>query len=137
MVVFGRCVRVGLRILARCGVAPKVENSQARGTRLLRAWLSPKQLAQFDAKGHFDVIGCDSGKRYRIRHGASANVHELDEGGGFSVGCCFVPEGCLVAGDVMLAQKIALETDERRALAIANRFPPLFGWGCSGRTWPF
>jgi hypothetical protein len=31
--------------------------------------------------------------------------------------------GALVAGDVMLAQKIALETNERAALAIANRFP--------------
>jgi hypothetical protein len=30
----------------------------------------------------------------------------------------------LVAGDVMLAQKIALETDERGALAAANNFRP-------------
>jgi hypothetical protein len=28
----------------------------------------------------------------------------------------------LVAGDVMLAQKIALETDERSALAVARKF---------------
>ena len=34
---------------------------------------------------------------------------------------CFVPEGTLPIGDVMLAQKIALETDERAALAVANR----------------
>jgi hypothetical protein len=34
-----------------------------------------------------------------------------------------VPKGHLVAGDIMLAQKIALETDERGALAVANRFP--------------
>jgi hypothetical protein len=33
-----------------------------------------------------------------------------------------VPEGYLVAGDVMLAQKIALETDERGALQLANNF---------------
>jgi hypothetical protein len=38
------------------------------------------------------------------------------------MGWCFVPEGGLVAGDVMLAQKIALETNERAALAVANRF---------------
>jgi hypothetical protein len=30
----------------------------------------------------------------------------------------------LVAGDVMLAQKIALETDEKTALAVARRFAP-------------
>jgi hypothetical protein len=29
-----------------------------------------------------------------------------------------------VPGDVMLAQKIALETDELAALAVANRFAP-------------
>jgi len=33
-----------------------------------------------------------------------------------------VPKGYLVAGDVMLAQKIALETNERRALTVANKF---------------
>ena len=39
----------------------------------------------------------------------------------------FVPEGNLVPGDVMLAQKIALETDEQGALAIAKQFlvPPI------------
>jgi hypothetical protein len=37
-------------------------------------------------------------------------------------GWCFVPKDNLVAGDVMLAQKIALETDERGALAVARNF---------------
>ena len=35
-----------------------------------------------------------------------------------------VPLGYLVAGDVMLAQKIALETNEFGALAVANSFLP-------------
>jgi len=35
-----------------------------------------------------------------------------------------VPLGELVSGDVMLAQKIALETNENAALAVANRFLP-------------
>ncbi|WP_246649579.1 hypothetical protein [Bradyrhizobium canariense] len=38
------------------------------------------------------------------------------------IGWCFVLERALVAGDVMLAQKIALETDEAAVLALANRF---------------
>jgi hypothetical protein len=37
---------------------------------------------------------------------------------------CFIPKGDLVPGDVMLAQKIALETNELAALAVANRFTP-------------
>ena len=51
------------------------------------------------------------------------NIHELDGAGRPRVGWCFAPKGHLVAGDVMLAQKIALEIDERGALTVANRFP--------------
>ena len=89
----------------------------------MREWLSPEQLARFDAKRYFDVIGSDSGKRYRIRYGSATNVYEIDGDGRSTVGWCFVPTGYLVAGDVMLAQKIALETHEFRALAVANKFP--------------
>jgi hypothetical protein len=99
------------------------ENSnEARGLRLLRNWLSPQQREDFDAKGYFDVVGSDSRTRYRIRYGTAMNVHELDETGNFRMGWCFVPDGSLVAGDVMLAQKIALETSEYTALAVARRF---------------
>jgi len=96
---------------------------EARGLELLKEWLSPEQFAQYDAKSYFEVTGCHSGKLYRIRHGTSMNIHELDGAGRPRVGWCFAPKGHLVAGDVMLAQKIALETDERGALAVANRFP--------------
>ena len=98
--------------------------SEARGLRLLREWLSPEQLAQYDAHRHFDVTGCHSGKRYRIRHGIGTNIHELDDAGRLKSGWCFVPRDCLVAGDVVLAQKIALETNERGALAVARKFAP-------------
>jgi hypothetical protein len=95
---------------------------EARGLELLKEWLSPEQFAQYDAKSYFEVTGCHSGKRYRISHGTSMNVYELDGAGRPRVGWCFVPKGYLVAGDVMLAQKIALETDERHALTVANKF---------------
>jgi hypothetical protein len=96
---------------------------EARALRLLRSWLSPEQCAQFDARGYFDVTGSVSGKRYRIHFGISANVQEIGHDGSARAGWCFVPEGYLVPGDVMLAQKIALETSEAAALAVANRFP--------------
>jgi len=99
-------------------------DSEARGLRLLRGWLSPVQLAQYDTHRYFDVIGCHSGKRYRIRHGTATNIHELDDAGDPTAGWCFVPRDYLVAGDVMLAQKIALETNERGALAVARNFAP-------------
>jgi hypothetical protein len=96
--------------------------SEARGLRLLREWLSPEQLAQYDLHKYFEVTGCHSGKRYRIRHGSGTNIQELDDAGHPKTGWCFVPRDCLVAGDVMLAQKIALETNERSALAVARQF---------------
>ncbi|HWX26213.1 MAG TPA: hypothetical protein VNZ53_02090 [Steroidobacteraceae bacterium] len=88
----------------------------------MKEWLSPEQFAQYDAKSYFEVTGCHSGKRYRISRANSMNIYELDGAGRPSVGWCFAPEGYLVAGDVMLVQKIALETDERGALAVANKF---------------
>ncbi len=99
-------------------------NCETRGLRLLRGWLSPEQRALFDAERYFDVIGCDSGKRYRIHYGTASNVHEIDDAGRPKLGWCFVPTGYLVAGDVMLAQKIALETEELSALAVAICFLP-------------
>jgi hypothetical protein len=97
---------------------------EARGLELLREWLSPEQLAQYDANSYFDVTGCDSGKRYRICHGTAMNVYEIDRAGNPRNGWCFVPNAPLVAGDIMLAQKIALETDERGALVVAKNFMP-------------
>jgi hypothetical protein len=99
---------------------------EERGVNLLREWLSPEQRAQFDANRYFDVIGCDSGKRYRIHYGDTTNVHEIGDDDIPSVGWCFMPVGSLVAGDVMLAQKISLETYEYGALAVANRCPIRF-----------
>ncbi|HET7886771.1 MAG TPA: hypothetical protein VFL62_11135 [Bradyrhizobium sp.] len=101
--------------------ARNANTPEIRGLRLLRSWLSPSQLAQFDAFGYFDVVGGESGKKYRIKFGICANILELTEEDIPKVGWCVVPDGCLVAGDVMLAQKIALETCECAALARANR----------------
>ena len=118
-------VRLRLRSLRGLGRIFSSENSsEARGLRLLKGWLSSEQRAQFDAKRHFDVIGCHSGMRYRIHYGRATNVHEIDAAGQPKIGWCFAPIGYLAVGDVMLAQKIALETDEFSALAVANKFLP-------------
>lgn len=117
--------------LRKCGRWTKAFNEsfqdaqrarEARGLQLLRQWLSPDQLAQFDTRGYFEITGCDSGKRYRVHQGTSMNIYEIDKAGHVRAGWCFVPDGLLVAGDVLLAQKIALETDERGALGVAKKF---------------
>jgi hypothetical protein len=94
---------------------------EKRAIILLRSWLSPKQEKQWQARGAFDVIGCDTGRRYRITYRAVMNVHQLDGDGHPVQQWCFAPEGRLAVGDVLLAQKIALETIETKALEIANR----------------
>jgi len=99
------------------------EQREARGMKLLRDWLSSEQRSQLDVYGFFDVVGSDTRRRYRIRYGLATNVYEIDCLGRVRVGWCFRPAGPLVAGDVMLAQKIALETNELATLAIANKFP--------------
>jgi hypothetical protein len=90
--------------------------------RLLRDWLSPVQRTQFAKKGYFEVVGCDTGKLYRIYPGLMANVCETDEKGRPRLGLCFRTMGELPIGDVMLAQKIALENCEISVLAVAARF---------------
>ena len=106
--------------------------AEERGLVLLKQWLSPAQLAQYEKHGYFELTGGDSGKRYRIRPTHQMNVDELNERGVRTVSYCFGPEGELPIGDVMLAQKIALENNEQAALALANRgnphqSPPRFG----------
>jgi hypothetical protein len=97
---------------------------EGRSLRLLRQWLSPAQRAQFAEKGYFEVVGGETGKQYRIHAGAMTNVCEVDENGRPTLGLCFLPLGELPIGDVMLAQKIALECRESGALAVARRFVP-------------
>ena len=97
---------------------------EGRSLRLLREWLSPAQQEQFARKGYFEVVGSDSGKRYRIHAGASLNVCEIDERGRPQAGWCFMPIGVLPIGDIMLAQKIMLETCEGQVRAVARRFTP-------------
>jgi hypothetical protein len=92
-----------------------------RGMRLLKENLTPAQRQQYERYGYFEVVGGKTGKRYRIRHGRSMNIDQLDKNGRRVCGWCFFPEGNLVTGDVMLAQKMALELFEVEALKIANK----------------
>jgi hypothetical protein len=118
-VTLGRLLRLVWEWFRDAGPARAPER---RSLILMRRWLSAHQREQFDARGYFDVVGSHTGRRYRIRFGISTNIHELD---GFDQpveGWCFVPSESLPPGDVMLAQKLALENDEPSALAVARPF---------------
>jgi hypothetical protein len=97
---------------------------EGRACRLLREWLSPAQRTQFTRSRYFDVVGGQTGTSYRIYPGTSMNVYALDCCGRAHRGLCFMPVGELPIGDVMLAQKLALESCEGNALAIAKQFTP-------------
>jgi len=116
-------VVTGVMIMIVTGESMQAASLQAeqKALALFRPWLSPEQAQQYNSLKHFEVIGSDTGTRYRIRHGRMMNIDELDSAGNKVCEWCFLPEGNLAAGDVMLAQKIALETFESEALAIANQ----------------
>jgi hypothetical protein len=94
--------------------------AEERGVALLQAWLGPEQAEQWASQRSFEVLGCDTGTRYRITCGTAMNVHQLDQTGRRVARWCFVPKGDLVTGDILLAQKIALETMESQVLKLAN-----------------
>ena len=82
--------------------------AEQKARALLRRGLSPAKLEQYEKMGHFEVVGSDSGKRYRIRCYAQMNIEELDERGARVAVWCFLPKGNLALSDILLAQKIAL-----------------------------
>src|SRR5437870_4662254 len=97
--------------------------ADGRGSQLLTQNLSPAQREQYERRGYFDVIGGDTGKHYRIRHGYQMNVEELGQNGRRIKLLCFMPMGGLPVGDIMLAQKIALELFETEAVRVSNWSP--------------
>jgi predicted small integral membrane protein len=66
---------------------------EKRGIALLTSWLTPRQAEQWVRLGAFEVVGCDTGKRYRITRGTAMNIHELDANGCTTAQWCFAPEG--------------------------------------------
>lgn len=107
-------LRLARRLRRRAG-------ARRRALQLLRCNLTPAQLGDYDRNGTFLVVGGETARTYRIRHGWSMNVDELDAAGNVVRTWCFYPKGRLSTGDVMLAQKIALEAFEQEALQVANR----------------
>ncbi len=105
------------------GFTAAAPEAEARGLRLLRENISRAQREQHERYGYFDVLGGQTGRRYRIKNGFQLNVELLDNKGSAKTVLCFMPEGNLVAGDVMLAQKLAIELFESDTLKIANKFP--------------
>ena len=102
----------------------EADRAAGKSAMLLQEWLSPEQLEQYEMTGKFAVTGSHTKARYWIADGSkSHNVVRIDPKRKIGTErLCFVPQGASAPGDVMLAQKIMLETDEPQALKIANRY---------------
>ena len=100
----------------RLGCGGRRRRARLRAEALLWAWLSPAQGKQYRARRWFEVTAA-SGRRHRILRGG---VVRLDPR---ASGFCIEATSPVPVADEMLANKLLLETDERRFLATAHRFP--------------
>ena len=93
----------------------------AKARVLLERALTPEQRRDLCARRCFYV----KGRRftYRIREGHAANVDALDSTGRVISRYCAHPLGRLPVYDVMLAQKLWIETDENMFLRKATPYP--------------
>jgi hypothetical protein len=108
------CLAIQLR--RSWGALVRRRQARLRAEALLWAWLSPAQRRQYRARRWFEVTTA-SGRRYHVLRGGVVRVDP--RGSGY----CIEATSPVPVADEMLANKLLLETDERRFLATAHRFP--------------
>jgi hypothetical protein len=114
VVVLGRLL-VGPMQWAREPLARR-HQARLRAEALLLAWLSPSQRTQYRARGWFEVTTA-AGHRYRVCRGRVVRLEPRRSA------YCIEATSPVPVADEMLANKLLLETDERRFLATAHRYP--------------
>lgn len=97
------------------------DDAIARANALLERHLSEWQLSLLKGRGWFIATGNETGRRYRIRRGWVGNVDVIDDDNNVSGKYCIHPACLIPTGDLMLLQKLMIESDERRFLATANK----------------
>ncbi len=98
--------------------APAIITARERALTLLLDHLTPAQRFQYETVHSFDVEV--NGRRYRISSGWSGNVKRLNESGGWIESLCIHFDRSMPIPDLMLAQKLMLETNEAEFRRIAN-----------------
>lgn len=95
--------------------------AEAKARKLLERALTLEQRCDLLSRSYFYV----QGRRftYRIREGHSGNVDALDSDGRVISRFCAHPLGRVPVSDVMLAQKLWIETDENMFLRKAAPYP--------------
>lgn len=104
-------------MMADCGCLGVPPEASDRARAYLIAHLTPEQREMFERRQFFLV----QAKRYRWRITPRLyGVHRLGRSGRCRGVYCVMPREALPIYDVMLAQKLMLETNEDGFLAIAN-----------------
>lgn len=99
------------------------DDDPGRGAEaLLLESLSPGQREQYSRVACFFVTGA-SGARYRIRYGRTHNIDVIGRDGKVRGTLCGLPIGEMPTQDVLLGQKLCLETDDRAFSRIARHSP--------------
>lgn len=91
-----------------------------RARRLLVDHLNKEQRAQFKKDESFIVVGGQSGKKYRVNKGRTANIQELGQDDRVVRRLCAHPGIQCPDFDTMLTQKIMLEHMEADFVRTAN-----------------
>jgi hypothetical protein len=112
-VVLVPCLAIQLR--RSWGALVRRRQARLRAEALLWAWLSLAQRKQYRTRRWFEVT-TSSGRRYRVLRGGVVRVDP--HGSAY----CIEATSPVPVADEMLANKLLLETDERRFLATAHRF---------------
>jgi hypothetical protein len=97
----------------------KAAIAQQKALALLVSILTAEQLASWE-KDKSIPVDAVSGKRYIIKPGRSGNVVSIKDGKPIERYCIHPNDYEMPDEDVMLAQKLLLETDEEAFLRIAN-----------------
>lgn len=96
------------------------KRASERARELLYELLDEEQQAEFESKRYFHVETADGRRRYRIVKGNGVREVKDDRVTSY---LCIHPEKYLPDEDVMVAQKLMIETDEEAFLEIANATP--------------
>lgn len=97
----------------------KAAEANERAEKLLQEVLSPAQRAELQRKNYFHVRA--NGRRFRITRGWAGNVLEVDARSRLRYRFCAHPNQHVPAPDVMLAQKLVLESEPERFFSVANK----------------
>ena len=97
-----------------------LEEADRRAEELLVAHLDKEQRKQYRTEKKFKVVGGD-GALFEIGSAWSSNVREMTPDGKHIARFCIHPRESVPIPDLLLAQKLMLETDPAEFRKIANR----------------